>query len=91
MGVATKVTTALGTSNGTTGYQVGDGTDADRWGSITGTSTATDSDNTDATADATGFFTSANNVVLTAVGGNFDGSGFIRVVVYYLLNTAPTS
>lgn len=36
IGVTTRVTTALGTSNGTTGYQVGDGTDPDLWGAITG-------------------------------------------------------
>lgn len=91
VGVATRVTTALGTSNGTTGYQVGDGSDADRWGAITGTATTTSSDNTDATASFFGTFTSASDVVLTAVGGNFDGTGVIKVTALYLDITAPSA
>lgn len=84
VGVTTKVTTGLGTGSGTTGYQVGDGTDADRWGSITGTAAGTSSDNTNWTAGGIECFTSATNVVLTATGGNFDGTGVIYVVVHYL-------
>ena len=91
LGVTTRITTTLGTSNGTTGYNVGDGTDADRWGAITGTAAGTISTNADATANFTGAFTAANNVVLTAVGGNFDGTGAIRVTVVYIDTTAPTS
>jgi hypothetical protein len=70
---------------------VGDGSDADRWGAISGTVAGTSSDNTNATANFTGAFTSANNVVLTAVGGNFDGTGVFRVTVHYLDTLAPTS
>ena len=85
IGCTTKVTTGLGTGNGTTGYQVGDGSDADRWGSITGTAAGTSSDNTDWTATTVQAFTSANDVVITAVGGNFDGTGDIYVSVQYLI------
>lgn len=89
IGVATRVTTAIGNGGGTTGYQVGDGSDADRWGSIAAITAGTTSSNADATANFTGAFTSANNVVITAVGGNFDGTGAIRVTVAYLDVTVP--
>lgn len=88
IGVTTRVNTGLGVSLGTTGYQVGDGTDPDRWGAIVGTAAGTDSDNVDATANPTGAFTAANNVVLTAVGGNFDGTGAIEVAVMYITTVA---
>lgn len=88
IGVTTKVTTSLGTGGGTTGYQVGDGSDADRWGDITGTAAGTSSDNTNATATGVNLFTSANDVVLTAKGGNFNGTGIIDVVVHYLIGQA---
>lgn len=88
IGVTTKVTIALGTGGGTTGYQVGDGSDADRWGDITGTAAGTSSDNTNATATGINLFTAANDVVLTAVGGNFNGTGAIEVCVFYLIAQA---
>jgi hypothetical protein len=91
LGVTTRITTSLGTSNGTTGYTVGDGTDADRWGAITGTAAGTTSTNADATASFIGAFTAANDVVITATTGNFDGTGAIRVTVLYIDTTAPTS
>jgi hypothetical protein len=88
LGVNTVVTTALGTGSGTTGYTVGDGADADRWGAVTGTIAGTDTDGTNATADPTGWFTAANNVVITAAGGNFDGTGAILVDVAYTITEA---
>ena len=91
LGVATKVTTGLGTSNGTTGYTVGDGTDADRWGAVVGTTTAAESNNASATANPTGWTSLGNNVVITATTGNFDGTGAIRVTAFYLDTTAPAS
>lgn len=88
LGVNTIVTTALGTGSGTTGYTVGDGSDADRWGAVTGTAAGTDTDQSDATADPRGWFSAANNVVITAAGGNFDGTGAIFVDVAYLTTEA---
>jgi len=85
------VTTELGAGTGTTGYAVGDGVDANRWGDIVGTIAGTSSGQADATADPTGWFTAANNVVLTAAGGNFDGTGVIRVVASCATMSAPTS
>lgn len=88
LGVNTVVTVALGTGSGTTGYTVGDGSDVDRWGAVTGTAAGTDTDGNDATANPTGWFTAANNVVITAAGGNFDGTGSIFVHVMYTLTEA---
>ncbi len=91
IGVTTRITTSLGTGNGTAGYAIGDGVDADVWGSISGTSSGTTSTHADYTTNsALGVFTSANNIVLTAVGGNFNGTGAIRIVVFYQDVTAPT-
>lgn len=85
LGLTTKVTTGLGTTNGTTGYTVGDGSDADRWGAITGTSAGTSSDNSDWTGGTVEAFTSAQDVVITATGGNFDGTGVIYVSAQYII------
>jgi hypothetical protein len=85
IGVTTRVTTALGTSNGTTGYTVGDGTDADLWGVA---ATATEGTTTGAddftAADALGPDSVARTITLTATGGNFDGTGVIEVCAFYL-------
>lgn len=83
LGVTTRVTVALGTGGGTTGYQVGDGSDADRWGDITGTAIGTTSDNRDATASFIGVYIAAGDVVFTAKGGNFNGTGSIEVCAFY--------
>lgn len=88
LGVNTIVTVALGTGGGTTGYAVGDGTDANRWGDVVGTAAGTDTDGNDATADPTGYFNAANNVVITAAGGNFNGTGSIFVDVAYWITEA---
>lgn len=88
MGVNTRVTVALGTGGGTTGYTVGDGVTVNRWGVAVATGAGTDTDQTDATADPTGWFTAANNVVITATGGNFNGTGSILVDVAYLMTEA---
>lgn len=84
IGVATTTTTTI---TGASGYQVGDGSDADRWGDITGTAVGTDSDNTDSTANPTGYFAAASAVTLTAKTSNFTG-GVVQVTVFYLTTGA---
>lgn len=86
LGVATSVGVALGTGGGTTGYTVGDGTDADRFGAVVGTAVGTHTDENDYTANPeleANWSTSARNVVITATGGNFNGTGKIYVAVWY--------
>jgi hypothetical protein len=80
VGVTTRVATAL---SGATGYKVGDGTDADRWGDITGTAIGTTSDNSNWTAGSIECFIAGGEVTLTANGSNFAG-GDIEVCVFYL-------
>jgi hypothetical protein len=88
MGVTSKITTALGTGNGTTGYQVGTAADPDRWGNITGTALGTSSDNRNWTSGTIECFPSATNVVVTANGGNFNGTGVIYLSVQYMAGEA---
>ena len=84
VGVTTRVTTLL---TGATGYTIGDGTDADRWGDITGTAIGTTSDNRDWTAGTIECFTAGGNVTLTAKTANFT-AGAIEVCVFYLAGEA---
>lgn len=91
LGVVTRVTTTISNGGGTTGFQIGDGSDADRWGAINVLTAGTTSSNADATAAFTGSFIAANSVVITAVGGNFNGTGALRVTVMYIDLTPPGS
>jgi hypothetical protein len=84
VGVTTRVSTLLA---GATGYTIGDGTDADRWGDITGTAVGTTSDNRDWTAGTIECFTAGGNITLTAVGSNFT-AGAIEISVFYLAGEA---
>lgn len=84
VGVATTTTTAI---TGASGYTVGDGSDVDRYGDITGTALGTHSDNTSATANPTGYNAAASAITLTAKTSNFTG-GVVQVVVFYLTTGA---
>jgi hypothetical protein len=88
MGVTSKVTTALGTTNSTTGYKIGTAADDDRWGAITGTAAGTTSDNRDWTAGTIECFPAATDVIVTATGGNFDATGVIYLSVQYMTGQA---
>jgi hypothetical protein len=84
VGVTTRVATLL---TGATGYTIGDGTDADRWGDITGTAVGTTSDNRDWTAATIECFTAGGNITLTAKTSNFT-AGAIEICVFYLAGEA---
>jgi hypothetical protein len=84
VGVTTRVATLL---TGATGYTIGDGTDADRWGDITGTAIGTTSDNANWTAGTIECFTAGGEVTLTANGSNFT-AGAIEICVFYLAGQA---
>lgn len=79
VGVATTTTTTI---TGATGYQVGDGTTATRYGDITGTAIGTASGSANYTADPYWFATSARAITLTAKTSNFTG-GVVQVTVFY--------
>lgn len=84
VGLTTRVSTAI---TGATGYDIGDGTDADRWGANIGIALNTSSDNRDWTAGTIECFTAAQEVTLTAVGSNFTG-GAVVIVAHYLAGEA---
>ncbi len=90
LGVVTRVNVALGTGSGTTGYALGTPGDANLWGDIVGTSVGTSSNHEDFTAaGAVAFYPTTEDIVLTAAGGSFNGTGDIRVVISYMRVTAP--
>lgn len=78
-GIATTTTTTI---TGASGYQVGDGSDADRYGDITGTAVGTASGSTSYTADPRWWTAAARAVTLTAKTSNFTG-GVVQVTVFY--------
>jgi hypothetical protein len=82
MGVTTKVTTAL--TGGVTGYQIGTAADADRWGVAATATLGTTTDNRDWTNGTIECFTTATDVILTADGASFSGTGVIYVSIQYL-------
>jgi len=87
--VTTRVTAEPGGS--VTHYTVGDGTDPDLWGATAAKTVGTTTGPVDYTAQPNRVQIGAGNVVLTAVGASFNGTGAIRVTVQYREYTAPTS
>lgn len=88
-GVISKVTVALGATGGTTGYAVGTAGDPNLWGDVVGTATTVSSAQADATADPVlTWSASAQDVIVTAAGGNFDGTGSIYLAVPYIMSEA---
>ena len=87
LGVTTRVVTELGGT--VTGYTAGDGSDADRWGTVTGVIAGTVTEVP--TAEPFGFSAAAAEVTLTALTANFNGTGAIRVTVHYIDYAGPTS
>jgi hypothetical protein len=80
IGVTVRVlTTVLGPAS----FDVGDGTDVDRWGASIGISVATTTDITDFTTGALTNFPFANDVRLTSTGVDFTG-GSVRITVHYM-------
>lgn len=87
LGVAIRVTTLFA---GCTTFQVGDGTDADRWGNAIAVAAGTTTTGANFTAGGAISYPAATSVVLTAVGGGADfTAGVARIVVTYFSNEAP--
>jgi len=84
IGVSTMITTALGLSGGTTGFEVGTVTDPDRWGIQVATAQHSGTANAQWQSGVNEHVIIGTNVVLTATGGNFDGTGDVRVSVAYM-------
>lgn len=89
VGVTSKILTTIGNSSGTTGFQLGTAVDADRFANAAGVLTAGSvTQNADWTAGGISMSIGATDVIVTALGGVFDGTGSIRIVVYYLIAEA---
>lgn len=91
LGCTLRVTTLITASAGT-GFTVGDGTTADRWGSAVALAlgTTTTGANFKAATAPYQAYPSATSVVLTMTGGNFT-AGAVRVTCHYIDFTAATS
>jgi hypothetical protein len=75
IGLTLRVETTFDNSSSLTTFSVGDGSDADRWGTAIARTAGTTVDLTDATASPGGWFIAANDVVLTADAGTFNVAG----------------
>lgn len=92
VGVTCRNTTAVTGDAGFTGYNIGDGSDADRWGANVNPASNETTDLSDCTITSAPIYAAATSVVLTQVGGSrFDADKTIRVTVHYVSLTAPTS
>jgi len=90
IGITVRVTTLI---TGATTFDIGDGTDVDRWGAaiaLAAGTTTTIANFTQDTDNGPIYFPSATSVVLTANGSNFT-AGAVRITVHYIDLTAPTS
>lgn len=87
LGVVVRVTEAIA---GASAFDVGDGSDADRYGNDIAVALDTKTTQADFTADPRGWSSSAGNVVLTAVTSNFT-DGKVRVTAFYIDFTGPLS
>lgn len=90
LGVFAEVTTAFGTSNGLTGFNVGGMGSDTAWGSAIALTLGTKTTLKDFGAVGAGrpIAVGTQDVVLTAVGGDFDAAGAALVTVVYETGTA---
>jgi hypothetical protein len=89
IGVDARVTTVIAGA-GLGSFSIGDGSDADRWGTGIALTAGTTVTLANATITSVPIYAAATSVVLTANAGQFD-SGVIRLTVHYLSLTAATS
>jgi hypothetical protein len=81
VGVTTRVVTAI---FGAAGYTVGTAADPDRFGSVTGFTVGTKTDNADWTDSTIQLFTDDTDLVITRTTGAFSG-GTLRLSVFYFI------
>jgi hypothetical protein len=91
IGLTLRVETEFDNTASLTTFSVGDGSDADRWGTAIARTAGTTVDLTDATASPGGWFIAANDVVLTADAGTFHvNGGSADIIIHYMDLTAAT-
>lgn len=87
LGVTVRVTTLI---TGATSIAIGDGTDADRWGTGIAVAAGTTTNVSDFTIAGPVYYGAATSVVLTAAGSDFT-AGVVRATVHYIALTPATS
>jgi polygalacturonase len=91
LGVSSYITTGLNTASGVTGFTIGDGSDVDRWGTVSTTTAGTKTNATSWTDGNIQVFPTGSDIVLTAAGGTFNSTGGVRLVIHYYTITDMTS
>jgi hypothetical protein len=89
LGVTARVTTILAGA-GLTTFSIGDGTDADRWGTGIAIAAGTTVGAANITISSPVYYTAATSIVLTAAAGVFS-TGVLAVTVHYLSFTAQSA
>ncbi len=87
LGVTIKILTGLGTSLSLSGISIGDTVTIDRWGTLTTLTANTETDQGDFLLADMPIYPANNDVVISATGGTFDGTGAIQVTVHYMTLT----
>lgn len=85
-GVHTDLTTAFGVTNGLTSFDIGISSDLNAWGATLPITLDDKSDISDWTATAPFFIGAATDITLTGNGDGgdeFDGTGSIRLIIFY--------
>jgi hypothetical protein len=89
LGCTLRVTTTI---TGCTSIKIGDGSDDDRWGATIALTSGTTTTSANFTGTQPAFFSAANSVVLTAVGGGADfTAGVVRMTCHYISVGAAAS
>jgi hypothetical protein len=86
-GVTTAIVASLGTSQGLTSFAVGDAAVMDRWGVQTILTAGAQTDQGDFRDGTWPVYASNTHVLLSALGGLFNGVGEIEVTVWYFFLT----
>lgn len=93
--VTAKVTTGLGNTQGLTSFHIGDALNGnlmvDRWGNSIALALDTTTTGDDITQDTQPIAKgAAGDIVLSAVGGLFDGTGAVKIKITYQTYSAPS-
>jgi hypothetical protein len=86
-GVTTEILTSLGTTQGLQAFAVGDGNVMDRWGTQNVLTAGAQTDQHNFLDAAWPLYQVASDVILSGLGGLFNGVGEIEVTAWYFLLT----
>lgn len=83
VGVTVEVTTGLGNGNGLTGFDVGNAVLLEHWGTGVSIALSTTTSSADFQSGDQPLVAANYEVLITAIGGTFDGTGAIDVKLHY--------